>query len=194
MDRLFKRREVLPSASATLFRTELFSRFPFTADAQRWLEREIGLQLHDSGSTRGGGFWHPDRRLVELFSVQYEAAIHEYAHAWWHDRRLQDDAAVRLMVAVVHLSDEADPAFAAMAGLAHHYIYGIPTQPDSSSPTGYWRGMLAEGNDWEMYAGLASGCMADLRLLPPYVRLFYADLLLLLPAAAPSPLEGAAHR
>jgi hypothetical protein len=194
VDRLFKRREALPDDNAGPFRSELFSRFPFTTAAQRWLESAIGLQLHDSSSTRGGGFWHPDRRLVELFSAQYEAAIHEYAHAWWHDRRLQKDAAVRLMVAVVHLSEETDPAYAAMAGLAHHYIYGIPTQPDSNSPTGYWRGMLAEGNDWEMYAGLASGCMADLRLLPPYVRPFYADLLVLLPPDAPSPLAGAAHR
>lgn len=194
MDRFFKRREMPQNDSASLFRTDLFSRFPFTVDARRWLESEIGLQLHDSASSRGGGYWHPDRRLVELFSGQYEAAIHEYAHAWWHDRRLQDDAAVRLMVAVVHLSEEADPFFAAMAELAHHYIYGIPTQPDTNSPTGHWRGMLAEGNDWEMYAGLASGCMADLRLLPAYVRPFYADLFALLPAAAPSPLDGAAHR
>ena len=35
--------------------------------------------------------------------------------------------------------------------------------------------MLAERHDWEMYAGLASGTMADLRLLPPYVRPFYEE-------------------
>ena len=36
--------------------------------------------------------------------------------------------------------------------------------------------MLVEENDWEMFAGLASGTMGDMRLLPPYVRRFYAGL------------------
>jgi hypothetical protein len=54
--------------------------------------------------------------------------------------------------------------------------------------------MLAEGNDWEMYAGLASGCMADIRLLPDYLRPFYQGLFKLLPPEAPSPLDGAPHR
>lgn len=193
VDRRWRRRAA-PAGDAAAFRAELFARFPFTPGARDRLAREVALEVHDPGALGGGGYWHPDRRLVELFTGQYEAAIHEYAHAWWHDRRLVDDAAVRLMVAVVHLSEERDPAYAAMAGLARHYVYGIREQPDANSPTGYWRGMLAEGNDWEMYAGLASGCMADLRLLPAYVRPFYADLFLLLPPGAPSPLEGAPHR
>jgi hypothetical protein len=36
--------------------------------------------------------------------------------------------------------------------------------------------MLVERNDWEMFAGLASGTMGDMRLLPPYVREFYVGL------------------
>jgi hypothetical protein len=194
VDRLFNRFVPESRDSAGTFRAELFAQFPFAPEAQRWLEKEIPLEIHDSTATSGGGYWHPDRRIVELFTAQYEAAIHEHAHAWWHDRRLLDDAAVRLMVAVVHLSEETDPAYAAMAGLARHYVYGIRQQADANSPTGYWRGMLADGNDWEMYAGLASGCMADIRLLPPYIRPFYADLFQLLPADAASPLAGAVHR
>lgn len=176
MGRWFGRRGPAPTQEVAAFRTDLFTRFPFRPDAAAWLEREIGLQVHDFQSTGGGGYWHPDTRHVELFSAQYEAAIHEYAHAWWHDRRLADDAAVRLMVAVVHLSEETDPAYAHTAQLARYYVYGIRSQPDANSPTGYWRGMLADGNDWEMFAGLASGCLADIRLLPPYVRSFFADL------------------
>jgi len=197
MDRLFgrsARQSGVVGDHAATFRADLFGRFPYVPEAQAWLEREISLTVHDLASTRGGGYWHPDRRLVELFSAQYEAAIHEYAHAWWHDRRLQDNATVRLMVAVVHLSEESDPRYAATTALAHHYVYGIEQQRDPNSPTGYWRGMLADGNDWEMYAGLASGCMADIRLLPDYVRPFYAGLFRLLPADARSPLEGAPHR
>ncbi len=36
--------------------------------------------------------------------------------------------------------------------------------------------MLVEENDWEMFAGLDSGTMGDMRLLPPYVREFYMGL------------------
>lgn len=194
MQRWLSRRGERQEPAAAAFRAELFARFPYAPAATDWLAREVAFTVHDPHSVGGGGYWRPDQRLVELFTAQYEAAIHEFAHAWWHDRRLDDNAAVRLMVAVVHLSEEQDPAYAATAGLAHHYVYGIRTQPDANSPTGYWRGMLAEGNDWEMYAGLASGCMADIRLLPPYVHPFYDGLFRLLPPDAPSPLEGAPHR
>jgi hypothetical protein len=33
-----------------------------------------------------------------------------------------------------------------------------------------------DDNDWEMFAGLASGVMGDMRRLPPYVRRFYRGL------------------
>ena len=36
--------------------------------------------------------------------------------------------------------------------------------------------MLVEENDWEMFAGLASGVMGNMTLLPPYVRRFFAGL------------------
>jgi hypothetical protein len=51
--------------------------------------------------------------------------------------------------------------------------------------------MLIERNDWEMYAGLASGMLADLRLVPPDVRAFYAGMYRLLPDDAPSPAHVA---
>ncbi|MCL4543656.1 MAG: hypothetical protein M1118_03485, partial [Chloroflexi bacterium] len=172
-------------AGSLRFREELFTRFPFTETAKQWFCREIAVVVRNPRSTRGGGFWHPDHRLVELLTAQYEAAIHEYAHAWWHDRRLLDDNTVRLMVAVVHLSEEDREPYKLMARLARDYVYGIRTQRDDRSPTGYWMGMLASGCDWEMYAGLASGCMADIRLLPPYVRPFYDGLFEILPLSAP---------
>src|SRR5579875_128168 len=131
MGRWFGRSERGTASAAERFRAELFARFPFTSEAREWLTGEIELTVHDVTSVRGGGYWHPDRRMVELFTAQYEAAIHEFAHAWWHDRRLADDAAVRLMVAVVHLGEEADPAFALAAGLARQYVYGIRQQPDA---------------------------------------------------------------
>jgi hypothetical protein len=47
--------------------------------------------------------------------------------------------------------------------------------------------MLVERNDWQVYAGLASGMMADLRLIPPSVRPLYAGMYRLLPDDAPAP-------
>ena len=178
-----------PSASASAnaavaaYREEVFAAFPFAEGAKRWLRSAIGFEVADLTSTRGGGYWYPDQNKVFLFTAQYEAAIHELAHAWWHSRRAgQEDA---LIEATIALSAETDPRYARMAGLAHGYIHGIPAQG--------WPGMLVDRNDWEMYAGMASGMMADLRLVPSYVRRFYDGLFVLLPASAPSPAALASH-
>ncbi len=154
---------------------ELCERHPFTDQARAFF-RTLRLEAGDLSAEWGGGFWWGDRRLVQVRGAQDEAAIHELAHAFWHDARERDDNAKAMMDAVLRLADEPDPRYARAQGLAHHYVHGIPTQPDPTSPTGYWRGMLVEENDWEMFAGLASGTMGDMRLLPPYVRRFYVGL------------------
>jgi hypothetical protein len=165
------------------YREEVLAVFPYTNEARRWLRVNIGFEVEDLSSTRGGGYWYPDESKVFLFTAQYEAAIHELAHAWWHYRRAgQEDA---LIEATIALAADADPRYVRMSGLARGYIYGIPEQQ--------WPGMLVDRNDWEMYAGMASGMMADLRLLAPYVRRFYDGLFTLLPDGAPSPAARAAH-
>ena len=165
------------------YRDEVLHRFPYTDEAREWLSTAIGFEVQDLGSTRGGGFWYPDQNKVFLFTVQYEAAIHELAHAWWHTRRIgQEDA---LIEATMRLSEERDPRYQRMQGLAYGYIHGIPEQN--------WAGMLVDRNDWEMYASMASGMMADLRLVPPYVRAFYSEMYRLLPDDAPSPAASAPH-
>ncbi len=194
---LIKPRPITDAASCS-FREELFRLFPFTSRAQDWLRREIGFEVLDhSRTTGGGGGWYPQERIVRLNTVQYEAAIHELAHAWWHDRRSAHKDA--LVAAVQRLAQEADD-YPQVGHLARDYVHGIATQP------GFERGMLLpqerwgagggpqnEWNDWEMYAGLASGCMADIRLLPDYLRPFYRDLFVLLPDDAPVPAERAPH-
>lgn len=153
----------------------LFRRYPFTHQAIEYF-RTLRLEAGDLSAAWGGGFWWGDRGLIQVRGAQDEAAIHELAHAFWHHAREVGANARDLMDAVVRLSDERDPRYARAQQLAYDYVHGIPSQPDPSSPTGYWRGMLVEENDWEMFAGLASGVMGDPRLLPPYVRRFYAGL------------------
>lgn len=138
----------------------------FTQDARQWLRENVRLKVDDLHSTSGGGYWQPSANEVRLFTAQHEAAVHELAHAWWHYRRepLKD----AMIEATVRLSAEKDPRYSDMAGLAFGYVHGIPAQN--------WPGMLVDRNDWEMFAGLASGSMGDMRKLPSYVRRLYAGL------------------
>jgi hypothetical protein len=152
-----------------------FKRYPFTPEAIEYF-RTLRLEAGDLSAPHGGGFWWDRRNLVQIRGAQDEAALHELSHAWWHHERLRGNNAREMMDAVVRLARESDPRYAAARQLADYYVNGIPSQPDPSSPTGYWRGMLVEDNDWEMFAGLASGTMGDMQLLPPYVRRFYVGL------------------
>jgi hypothetical protein len=128
--------------------------------------RGVKVVVHDPHSRRGGGFWHPDARLVELFTAQEEAAIHEVAHAWWEELRHDEETRQRFLAAVLRLSEEEDPKYSDAAALAYVYEHGDPS-------TGF-PGMGE--NDWERYAGLASGVMGRLDRLPEYVAAFYAGL------------------
>jgi hypothetical protein len=138
----------------------------FTAEAQRWIEENVNLRVDDLSGNRGGGYWAPSTREVRLFSAQHEAAVHELAHAWWHYRR--EAHKDEMIEATVRLSAEPDRRYAELARLAFGYVHGIPEQP--------WEGLLVTRNDWEMFAGLASGTMGDMRKLPPYVRELYRGL------------------
>ena len=190
-----------PGYQASDYLEEVFHRFPFTVQAQEWLRQAIRVEVLDRASTVGGGTWHPDQLLVRLHTAQYEAAIHELAHAFWEGQRRNRQTRDALVAAVQRLAEDADPRWDRVRVLAGHYIRGIAEQP------GFEQGMLLPGNergrgggprgewnDWEMYAGLASGCMADIRLLPPYLRSFYSDFFAELSPDAPSPEELAPHR
>lgn len=166
------------------FFDEVFRYFPYTDEAVEWLNRSVTFEVEDLNTTRGGGWWQPAEDKVFLYTAQYEAAIHELAHAWWHYRRIGVEE--KFMAVVQRLADEPDSHWERMQSLAHGYVYGIPAQN--------WAGMLAERNDWEMFAGLASGCMADVRLLPPYVASWYEGLFQRLPDGVPEPVDLAPHR
>lgn len=169
---------------ARAFLEEVFRYFPYTQESMAWLRAAVAFEVEDLNTTRGGGWWQPAEDKVFLYTAQYEAAIHELAHAWWHFRRIGVEE--EFMGIVQRLAGEPDSRFARMQTLAHGYIHGIPAQN--------WAGMLVERNDWEMYAGLASGCMADIRLLPPYIACYYEGLLRRLPDGSPEPVDLAPHR
>ena len=138
----------------------LWRRQPFEAEAVDYF-RSLRLEIGTLDEPMGGGYWFGDRRLVMLRGTQEEAAVHELAHAWWDSQR----------------EAQRDAGFPRIAELANVYCHGIKTQKDPSSPTGYWRGMLAEDNDHETFAGFCSGVMADAAQMPPALRAFYRGFL-----------------
>jgi hypothetical protein len=152
----------------------LFRRQRFEHDAVEYF-RTLRLEVGTLDEPMGGGYWFGDRRLVMLRGTQDEAAVHELAHAWWERRRghERDD----LMAVLRDLGDTPPLGYPRIAELARVYCEGIKSQKDPNSPTGYWRGMLAEDNDHETFAGFCSGVMADVSQLPPELRRFYTGFL-----------------
>ncbi len=153
---------------------DLWRRQPFETKAIAYF-RTLRLEVGSLDEDLGGGYWFGDRNLVMLRGTQSEAAVHELAHAWWERHRAaQRDA---LMDLLREMGDRPPVDFPRIAELASVYCHGIRSQRDDSSPTGYWRGMLAEDNDHETFAGFCSGVMADARRMPPRLRAFYAGFL-----------------
>jgi hypothetical protein len=168
-----------------------FSEMAHPEDARRWFEGlwrrqpfepaaveyfgTLRLEVGTLDEPMGGGYWFGDRKLVMVRGTQDEAAVHELAHAWWEPRRAQHRDA--LMELLRELGNQPPKGFPRIAELAQVYCYGIKSQKDPNSPTGYWRGMLAEDNDHETFAGFCSGVMADASQMPPALRSFYAGFL-----------------
>ena len=152
----------------------LWQRQAFEAQAVEYF-RTLRLEVGTLDEPMGGGYWFGDRGLVMVRGTQDEAAVHELAHAWWERQRgLQRDA---LMDVLRELGARPTAGYPRIAELANVYCNGIKSQKDDSSPTGYWRGMLAEDNDHETFAGFCSGVMADASQLPPTLRRFYSGCL-----------------
>ncbi len=145
---------------------------PLRARAWQWLQwYGVRVEVKNPDSTRGGGLWWPDKKLVELETAQEEAAIHELAHAWWEERRKDRQVRETFSLMVQRLSQEPASHYRRAAELAYVYEHGDPG-------TGF-KGMFQDDGtiiDWEQYAGLASGVMGRPALLPPYIRGFYSEL------------------
>lgn len=179
---------------------------PFTSEAREYFQ-QTKMRIEEPGLISGGGGWSPHIGTIDLATSQSEAMIHELTHVWWEEKRQDHDLRRAFVEAVIRYADESQQyEFKPPLGhLAHTYVYGDPNDPNFSegmktSAKGskgytdtkpfsvndsYW-------NDWEMYAGLASGCRGDIRQFPPYLQKFYEGLFNLLPPEAPGyAFEGA---
>lgn len=158
------------------FRDAVLARYPFTAEARALLVG-VPFEVRNLREPVGGGGWYgPTGHRIVLEGIQDEAAVHELAHAWadlagfyrererggppWPTLHRPFRAAVR---AAAH---DPDPRYERVRFLAHQYEYGDPAI-----------GFAGMGeNDAERFAGLASGTMGDLRLMPPDLAVWYAGL------------------
>jgi hypothetical protein len=166
--------EMAHPADARRWFEDLFERQPFTPEAVEYF-RTLRLEVGTLDEPMGGGYWFGDRGLVMLRGTQDEAALHELAHAWWERRRAAERD--ELMAVLRSLGSGCPAGFPRIAELANVYCHGIKTQADANSPTGYWRGMVAEDNDHETFAGFCSGVMGNAAQMPPELRRFYDGFL-----------------
>lgn len=161
------------------FRDDVLVRYPFTDEARELL-RDLPFEVKNLSEPVGGGGWYgPDGRRIVLEGIQDEAAVHELAHAWadlagFYQERAPDGPPWPILhhpfrAAVKRAADESDSRYGQIQFLAHQYEYG-----DQSIG---FPGMFE--NDPERFAGLASGTMGDLRLMPPYLARWYAGLFVL---------------
>lgn len=158
------------------FRDDVLVRYPFTDEA-RALLRGVPFEVRNLHESVGGGGWYgPDGRRIVLEGIQDEAAVHELAHAWadlagFYQERASDGPPWPTLhrpfrAAVRAAAHDPDPGHARVRFLAHQYEYGDPSI-----------GFAGMGeNDPERFAGLASGTMGDLRLMPPALAVWYTGL------------------
>jgi hypothetical protein len=158
------------------FRDDILQRYPFTAEARDIL-RDVPFEVKNLSEPVGGGGWYgPDGRRIVLEGIQDEAAVHELAHAWadlagFYQERAADGPPWPILnrpfrAAVKQAADDPDPRYGRIQFLAHQYEYG-------DQAIGF-PGMFE--NDPERFAGLASGSMGDLGLMPPYLARWYSGL------------------
>jgi len=135
-----------------------------------------GVAVQDWDLTSGGGtvlyserpdFWH-----VLLYTAQEEAAVHEAAHVWWYLWQNDERTAwlIREYLRQAELVHSGE--YGRVRRICHEGVYG-----NDRGFKGYW--LDAPYNRWnadEMFAGLASGIMGDVALLPPELREIYGHM------------------
>lgn len=172
-------------AKSRKFREEIFRDFGFRPAAAEHIRATSSVEVLRFDTSSGGGGWAPWDRLVILDTAQREAAVHELAHVWWHDRRRthpdERGALARDVVRLAGLDPARNPRHREAIEFARGYVHGI----------GDWEGMYPKVRDprhltaedlekrvldWEIFAGFSSWTMGDLSRLPPFMARHFREL------------------
>jgi hypothetical protein len=147
------------------------------AEARALILERTTFTIADWDSTAGGGLtrsWENSTLVeIELDTAQHEACIHECAHAWrvlvmrleperWERMR------VRLIRAMMRQSELPPGDFPRIRKLCRDYRWGVGDWPGMQRDDGTW-------NDSEIWAGLCSGCMGGMHIVPPDLRHYLLD-------------------
>lgn len=172
--------DYLSSVETGAFKDWVFKEAGFTPESQQELQK---VELQVKRSIGGGGGWIPLSQSIELGAPSLEGAIHEYSHVYWQPRRKEEGDA--LVQAAMQLAKEIDPQYETASMLARAYIQEMqledgtvhkPVMLLEERNWGQGSGPDKKWNDWEIFAGLASGVMGHLEMLPDYIKSFYEGL------------------
>jgi len=150
--------------------------YHFRPDAVAVLMRNCVFEVHDWGSTSGGGVAHFGRdgapTRVVMHTAQHEACVHECAHAWWYElereRPARKDPAVAELIAVFRLQS-----------LLEDGGYPVIRQHCRQFRTSMWNEELGRWSHDEIFASLASAVMCDMRRMPVGFHGVYGEMLVM---------------
>lgn len=165
-------------------REEIFQRIPFTEEAKEIIRR-LQLEVDDchpkNRMVGGGGEWHNQKNLVHLTNCNNGNMIHEFVHVVADSTGFYKDGPGRNLAfrrAFQQLADEY---------LGGNLLPIYQTAGRKAAELAYGRNSV-EGNPWadlnidirnnevEPYAELAAVVGGDMKMLPFYIREFYANV------------------
>lgn len=120
--------------NAANFREYIFEAYGFSRTGRKLIRETSRIIVLDWTNTAGGGGWWggmgPFYDLVQLFTRQHEAAVHELAHAFWHFYRLARPEARKELAQATVLLAKSDvkeyPQYQEAIWEAIKHIKGIP--------------------------------------------------------------------
>ena len=161
------------------YREVIFDKYSFTPKARSYLRSKTQIQIvfletkKPVGLTHSG-LWTPGSKTVKLNSANDEVAIHEFAHAWWEEKRKDFTVRKGLIEDTIQLSKLEDSVYAPSIKRANEII--AKYCPCSGGVPGDLFGV----DDHHFYAPMAEFTMGSFKegvhKLPEFMWPYFDDL------------------
>ena len=164
----------LSRGQCSTFMNNILCAYAFTPEANEYIQKNVSLFVsNETAPDVGGGWWQSWDKVVRLNSMQHEAAVHEFSHAWYDHLVAGDpDVANRLVSSTLQLA-AMDP------GQYPQYAQAI-AEAQSYVGKGWTDSASKDYAPWELYASFASFTMGQVRegerQLPEAMWDFYDSL------------------
>lgn len=161
------------------YREKIFDRYNFTSEARAYLRSKTQIEVvfletkRPVGLTHAG-LWKPGSKTVKLNSANDEVAIHEFAHAWWEEKR-KDLSIRRSLINDTHLlSKMVNPDYSPVIKTAAEIISVYCRCPEAVPKN------LSGVDDHHFYAVMAHYTMGNFKTgshkLPTFMWEYFDDL------------------